>query len=375
MRRLASQMVMALPVWLLLGGNVAAMCIWFAPPSRQFLPATNMRTLVVQEEDRTRLVVQPEFSGDATDFALVMPFPAQPELAEAPEELFDQLEELTNPISEIPIAATLDLSGEFAEESRQGIDVLDVRNVGDYTATTLVADTVDDLTNWLNENNYEITDEKQSIIGQYVDDGAYFVALKVNFEAANVGADGLLQGELNPLEFSYSSTTPTLPLRLMSGDGSLVTLTVYTVSDSMMYIPGAELQFSRKVTSTDIKETPSLEDYNTWKKWLVRNVVQLDTSNITADLALQTTSDSHVITPGEGSVVLNPELLDGATGVLVSESGDVRYTDNSDARLNLTRSSDDSDRSSILWVVVFALVLSNVVMMYLIMSKNQKTTQ
>lgn len=372
MTRFISRFVVAAPIWLLLGSNAAAMCIWFAPPSRQFLPATNMRTLVIQEASRTRLVVQPEFSGDATDFALVMPFPAQPELFEAPENIFEELEDLTNPLNDQTVTATLDLALGADGEASRGVEVLDVRDVGDYTATTLVADTADDLTNWLRENNYEITDEKQAIVGQYVADDAYFVALKVNFEKADLDEDGFLQGKLNPLEFAFDSNSPMLPLRLMSGDGSLVTLTVYTVADSMMYIPGAEIQFSKKVTSTDIKDSPTLEDYDIWKKWLVRNVIQVDTTDITADLALLTTQDDFVVAPGDESVVLNPELLDGATGVLVSDSGDIRYTDED---VNLSKTTTANNDNSSLWVLVVMLALTNVVLMYLLISKNQKTTR
>ena len=46
--------------WFMLGSGAFAMCIWFAPPGRVFEPATNIKTLIVEDNNRQQFVVQPQ---------------------------------------------------------------------------------------------------------------------------------------------------------------------------------------------------------------------------------------------------------------------------------------------------------------------------
>jgi hypothetical protein len=343
--------------------SIYAMCIWFVPPQRQFTPATNIQTLLVRDNNDNKLVVQPGFAGTATDFALVMPFPSQPELVEAPEAIFTELEELTNP--PITFDDVVPLGAAENASTREKVEVIEVKNIGDYTATTLKADDAEALLDWLKVNGYEFTDSNLDTLNFYVENGtAYYVALKVNIDKANVDKDGYLEGNLRPLQFNFSSDSPTLPLRLMQGNGPLVTLTVYTLARNILYIPGAEVQFSRKITATDIKDHPSFEDYDMRGRWLVRNVVQFDPVEVKSDTDLLTTRQSVVIDAGDRSVVLNPDKLSGDTGLLVSERGEVIYTDE-DAKLGILEQDVKTSPTS-LWIVTVILGVSNIVLLALL---------
>lgn len=363
MKRVFLRIMAAVPIWLLFGSSAAAMCIWFVPPSRQFAPATNMKTFISREEGEVRMVAQPEFSGNATDFALVMPFPSQPTVAEAPEEIFNELEDLTNPVitqrDDVVILEAADATAVRARDS--GVRVIEERDVGDYSTVTLEATSADGLSSWLEENGYEMTGQKRDIVSQYVGENAYFVALKVNMEAAKVDSLGILKGQLKPIEFSFAADNAVLPLRLMAGDNSLVTMTVYTLADTMTYIPGGEIQYSRKVTSSDQKDFATLEKFDAWRKWLVRNVIQVETAEIESDLVLLETRDTVIVVPEEEPIILNPDQLPPGTGILVSENGEVRYSE--EPTNNVPTITEESD--AVTWTMVVALTISNVILLIL----------
>ena len=371
MKKILAQIMLAVPVWFMLGSISFAMCIWFVPPSRQFAPATNMKTLIAQDGNQVTMTVQPQFSGDATDFALVMPFPSEPTVSEAPELIFTELEDLTNPVQQFDDFIALDGVG-FAESSAasEEVRIIEERDVGDFSTVTLSATSESALATWLENEGYELTDEKRDIITQYVNSDGYFIALKVNMEEAEVDSSGFLTGELKPITFSFESSNPMLPLRLMSGDSALVTLTVYTLNDQLTYIPGAEIQFSKKVDASQLKDAPALEQYDAWQKWLVRNVVQVQTDDVENDLGLLQTVETRVVVPGEQPIILNPDQLPLGTGVVVSDNGLTIYTDET-AEEKTPAEPVASSRVTNAMVVVLAI--SNVVLLaILIATQNSK---
>ncbi len=360
-KRLLLKISLAIPVWFMLGSMSFAMCMWFAPPSRNFAQATNMKTLVSISGNKVRLSVQPQFSGNAKDFALVMPFPSQPKVNEAPEHIFTQLEDLTNPINTYDDVVFLQngQSESLAARSPKGVQVIEKRDVGDFTTTTISANSESALTTWLDNQGYEITDAKKAIIADYIHKGGYFVALKVNMSKATVDKQGFIQGELKPISFDFESNNGVmLPTRLLAGEKSLVTLTVYTLSEDLTYVPGAEVKFSKKVTSNMIADNPALESYDAWRKWLVRNTIQIKPSEITTDLRLLTTTDNVVVVPGEQPFIINPDKLEKGTGVQDSQNGDIYYTVEKTPKLETAQTTSKLSTS-----VVVALAVSNILLL------------
>lgn len=366
MKKILAQGILAIPVWFMLGSVSFGMCIWFAPPSRQFAPASNMKTLISRQGDQLTMTVQPQFSGDATNFALVMPFPSEPTVTEAPESVFTELEDLTNPEVAFDdfVGINTALEGDTSTE-RSELRIIEERDVGDFSTVTLSASSETALIEWLDKEGYDVPDAKKAVIANYVMSDGYFVALKVNMDKAEVDADGFLQGELKPISFEFQSAETVIPLQLMAGESSLVTLTIYTLGESLTYVPGAEIQFSKKVDASHLKEAPSLENYNAWKRWLVRNVIQVETSEIKSDLTLLTTSDTRVVVPGEEPLILNPDLLPKETGVLVSENGQTIYTDE-DQTVPVPAAERATSKLTTAMVVILAI--SNVVLLTILVS-------
>lgn len=207
-----------------------------------------------------------------------------------------------------------------------------------------------------------MSDEKADIVAKYVGERAYFVALKVNMATANIDDSGFLRGELRPIRFVYEADTTVLPLQLMATDSALVSLTVYTLGEEYAYLPGAEIRYAKKVDADALRTAPTLEDYNAWQKWLVRNVFQVQTDEINQDLSVLTTDDARVVAPGDTPLVLNPDMLAPETGVLVSANGEIVYTQENEPDQLIVRQASSLFNAS----MVILLAISNVVLLVFI---------
>ncbi len=188
-------------------------------------------------------------------------------------------------------------------------------------------------------------------------------------DAADVDEQGFLQGELKPIRFDYTTGEVMLPLRLMAGDNALLTLTVYTIADDITYIPGAEIQHSKKVDASQLKDTPALETYDAWKKWLVRNVIQVEAAEIESDVRLLSTTDTRIVVPGEEPLILNPDRLEKGTGIVISESGQIIYTKEDEAPVPAQTTSSSSGLTN---AAVILLAVSNVVLLTLLITSHNQ---
>ncbi|MDE0090897.1 MAG: DUF2330 domain-containing protein [Thaumarchaeota archaeon] len=225
----------------------------FSPHGLTVLPDDNGQVLLhySASERLETLVIQPEFTGTATEFGLVMPVPGKPEINEAPPDLFEFLALMTEmPRSE---HATLLTDSEMSATEDSTVTVIMKKDVGDFKTTVLVADRADDLTEWLNYNGFEFEDADTENFDYYIKKGGYyFVALRVNMDKADVDAGGQISGRLNPIEFVFESEHPMLPLRIMSGDAGTMRFTVYTLGDVPYYIRGADIRFVDILSRGDI---------------------------------------------------------------------------------------------------------------------------
>lgn len=302
-----------------------AMCpVGFVPPGRVYHPDNNTRGLLVWDGITEKLIIEPSFTGNAKDFGLMMPTPSRPEINEAPEKIFEELEDLTNPIVqrqffEGPDAAVLSAPA-------PGVVVVEQKDVGDYTASVLTATSADALLNWLKDNGYVYSANDKANIDYYVaKPGFHFVALKVNMSKAKVDASGMLSGRLRPIEFSFASAEPMLPLRSMAGDMDAMDFTVYTLADTPYYIPGADVLYSKELASEDTAKVPSLERYKPQGQWLVRNNVRFDPKQIREDLALSKANEKLSIPNVSLRRRINPQFTPRASGVVEKREIAVAY--------------------------------------------------
>ena len=221
----------------------------FSPPSYTVIPDDDVQAfLTYSEPDRVEtLVIQPAFSGNATEFGMVMPLPNRPEINEAQEDIFDVLMEYTTPDFKKTSGDFMFRSG--GSSSRvQEVVVIEEKDVGDFKTTLLTAGNAEDLVEWLNERGFEYTQEDLANFEYYVEKGGYyFVAMKVNMNEADINSAGEINGKLRPIEFVFESEYPMLPLRIMAHDMDPMSFTLYTLGVFPYYVPGADTIFMDKL--------------------------------------------------------------------------------------------------------------------------------
>ncbi|MDP3772011.1 MAG: DUF2330 domain-containing protein [bacterium] len=321
----------ALVVSLLSFASVAwAMCpMGFVPPGRIYHPDNNTRGLLVFDGALEKLILEPSFTGNAKQFGLVMPTPSRPELNEAPEKIFQELEDLTNPIVQRGFGLE---SAPSAQSVSGGVVVIEQKDVGDYSATVLTANSAAALIEWLNANGYKYNPNDEQNFSYYVQKGGfYFVALKVNMEKAKVDANGFLSGRLRPIEFAFAVSKPMLPLRSMAGDMESMNFTLYALADTAYYIPGSEILYSKILATEDINKVPSLNSYQGLGKWLVRNNVLFDPRRIGEDLQLLNGGTKLIITSVNARRRVNPQLTPEKSGVLEIKTSRAAYVGGGEA--------------------------------------------
>ena len=168
--------------------------------------------------------IQVLYSGAAAQFSWVVPVMAVPELSTGTDRLFSSLAGVTQPsfVATTVIDGTC-LSGPNygpvdggrsvgaggsagAGGAGGGVTVLFQGAVGPYDAVVLQSSDATELKTWLTTNGYYLDSRAGHIIDTYVQEGKYFVALK------------LLNGQdvrsIRPLVLTFHGTEPCVPLRL-----------------------------------------------------------------------------------------------------------------------------------------------------------------
>jgi hypothetical protein len=100
--------------------------------------------------------------------------------------------------------------------------VLDEVQLGPLTATTLAASDATGLSDWLTTNGYAIPDPVAALLGNYVDRGWYFVALKITSDVA-------LEGGLDPIRFTFDSDALVYPMDLSQAASTIQQVRLYVL--------------------------------------------------------------------------------------------------------------------------------------------------
>ena len=173
-----------------------------------------------QNGDQVTAVVLIQYVGDAEDFSWVVPVPGVPELSTGSDVLFQSLEPATRPQFNLEVlgqaCANLDLSDRFGlpaplggtdqDENEDGVTVIEESVVGPFDVQVVSSADPAALAQWLEDNDYDLSDRGQELIEPYVEEGMNFVALKLR-QDQNVG-------DIRPLIMKYQSDKPMIPIRL-----------------------------------------------------------------------------------------------------------------------------------------------------------------
>ncbi len=169
--------------------------------------------------------IQIAYTGEADDFAWVLPVATKPELSLGNQTIFSTVVNATNPQFNLTWdwenSNCLEQGQVFADAAGPptdtdadglenggggGVTVLEQGEVGPFETVILESSDASALVNWLNANNFDQPDEAAPLIAHYVDQGMLFVGLRLK-KSAEVG-------EIQPIVLEFEEADPCVPLVL-----------------------------------------------------------------------------------------------------------------------------------------------------------------
>lgn len=243
-------------------GPAAAFCGTYVGDGSSTLTNRASQIVVAREAGWTTLTMFNDYQGDLAAFGLVVPIPdgvTADDVRLSSRELLEKLEGYSQPrvvaytcddwygVSESARAAAaanqawsgggcgggvnytskggVDDSGLTADTS--GVIVEDQFDLGEYTAWIVSAEGGDGLSAWLDAQGFTIDAATSGVLGEYVDAGSEFLALRVDLDRLDDGDQWL-----SPLQVTYYAPDAwTLPLRLGAANSAGVQdLVLYTLT-------------------------------------------------------------------------------------------------------------------------------------------------
>jgi hypothetical protein len=162
--------------------------------------------------------VQINYTGDAANFAWVVPVPSVPKLDVVEMASFNELDLLTSPVIFPPAMPNCFPQGFDAvlgnvaapnlvmsmEDS--SVIVLASGTAGPYAYDVITSDDSNEMFRWLRENEYQVTQDMGPLLRVYTEEGMVFLAMKLQPESG--------VQDIQPIVMTYESDVPMIPIRL-----------------------------------------------------------------------------------------------------------------------------------------------------------------
>ena len=130
---------------------------------------------------------------------------------------------------------------ETSFDNVSGINITDIKEIGNYNLAVLDANSAQSLDNWLQVNGFMgLDNEDKQIVSDYIKQGWCFVAAKLKRDSES----GFSQP--HPLAMSFAIKKPIYPMKLTSTVGSDVYLEIFVISDKKAFSNQLETEFSDK---------------------------------------------------------------------------------------------------------------------------------
>lgn len=227
-----------------------AFCGTFVGAPGAALTNQSSRVVIGRDGEHTVLTLAADYTGDLTDFALVLPVPAilgPKDVSVGDTELIEWIDAYSTPRavaytcddlfdlqqSGFGCGYTMGCSESSALMSApvvmadDSVTVEAAFTAAGYEIVVLSAEESSGLFSWLQANGYEVPRGGNDILQEYIDAGSYFLAARVSLDAAPSGNTWL-----TPLRLSYPSASFGLPIRIgtISADGPQEVV-IYTLTD------------------------------------------------------------------------------------------------------------------------------------------------
>jgi hypothetical protein len=224
-----------------------AACCYFAAQEKDINQPGQKAFITWDEEHKVEsFTVQPKFEGNAVDFGMVIPTPAQPKLDEMARDFFKDLAIYTI-LMPLPQRIWTGLepaktdggrwkssssppAGAAVERERKdkGVTVLEAGVVGSLDYKIIVAEQANGLFDWLQENKYVYSGDKGTL-DFYISKKWFFTVMKIDPKQMKKNADGSYVGEVTPTRFTFASDKCVYPLRITA-------LSVKDKTDALFYV-------------------------------------------------------------------------------------------------------------------------------------------
>jgi len=185
------------------------------PRPNYYIQETDQKAVIWHDGKTETLIISVNFSGDATDFAWIIPVPGKPEVSEGADELFTGLNQLTAPkvtssgYKGVGMFGVSELSGSLPQ-----VSVIETKKVDIYDVAVLTAENSTALQEWLESHGYEYPENRAYLLNSYINKGWYFVAAKVSTEALGYAGSQLKTGHATPLKMSFATDKIVYPLKI-----------------------------------------------------------------------------------------------------------------------------------------------------------------
>ena len=245
-----------------------APCVVFTPPEEE-LDGTGQRAFIAYNPQTQRVALVPSINltGEATEFAIVIPTPSIPKLDTVDQQIFWDLNDLTRPVNRwrgggwrggggggLGCASANNDDDDFVFESDGGVNVISEQEVGAFDTVILTADNPMALTDWLDEHGYHHSIEDNAILQSYIDQRWIFTAMRLStqFGSGRRRRAQFFDATVDPILLTYTAEKLVYPLRLSSisaRDG--VDVTVYTLTSNKMHFPSARVEYANRITDSE----------------------------------------------------------------------------------------------------------------------------
>jgi hypothetical protein len=187
------------------------------PKPSYYIDESGQKAVIWHDGKRETLILSTSFSGNAEDFAWVIPVPSKPEVTYSKDELFTSLEDYTRPKVQDRYPAPLMGVNSLqigSEDYSTKVTVIETKKVDIYDVSVVEATDGTALRKWLEDNGYEYPATKDYLLQYYVSRNWYFVAAKVSAAATEYAGSSLRQGHATPLSISFDSQQIIYPLKI-----------------------------------------------------------------------------------------------------------------------------------------------------------------
>lgn len=170
--------------FLILMPSVTADGVFFRPNVyyNEDLFEPTQKAIILHDGVKEKMLLEVSYKGSMSDFAWIIPVPSYPDINKTSAYIFEELHYLTAP--EYRSAPRLYAFGNLAPSKmlEQGVNILEQKQVGVYETTILTSDDPEALINWLNNNDYYVSQDAESMLDYYIAKRWYFIAARINLK-------------------------------------------------------------------------------------------------------------------------------------------------------------------------------------------------